>query len=199
MLTYVKDVNEQKRKIDSLYEVYPLLKILDEKSDGILSQNAVFKTLNTDQYLSNDGEGCKGFIFIVNELSNCFKEEDNLNICARALVDSEICVIPCGIAKRYLKQDIKFLRYMYNDLYRKHQIIIRDKESNRHESLEKRLVKLLMSKNSKSIYATHSELAFEIDSTREVVSRSLKKIEKQGFIKMLRGKIQILKDLNELL
>ena len=56
-----------------------------------------------------------------------------------------------------------------------------------------------MSKNSKSIYATHSELAFEIDSTREVVSRSLKKIEKQGFIKMLRGKIQILKDLNELL
>ena len=157
MLTYVKDVNEQKRKIDSLYEVYPLLKILDEKSDGILSQNAVFKTLNMDQYLSNDGEGCMGFIFIVkglikiqrmnaggketnlydlkegqlcNELSNCFKEEDNLNICARALVDSEICVIPCGIAKRYLKQDIKFLRYMYNDLYRKHQIIIRDKESN---------------------------------------------------------------------
>ena len=226
MLTYVKDVNEQKRKIDSLYEVYPLLKILDEKSDGILSQNAVFKTLNMDQYLSNDGEGCMGFIFIVkglikiqrmnaggketnlydlkegqlcNELSNCFKEEDNLNICARALVDSEICVIPCGIAKRYLKQDIKFLRYMYNDRYRKHQIIIRDKESNRHESLEKRLVKLLMSKNSKSIYATHSELAFEIDSTREVISRSLKKIEKQGFIKMLRGKIQILKDLNELL
>ena len=226
MLTYVKDVNEQKRKIDSLYEVYPLLKILDEKSDGILSQNAVFKTLNMDQYLSNDGEGCMGFIFIVkglikiqrmnaggketnlydlkegqlcNELSNCFKEEDNLNICARALIDSEICVIPCGIAKKYLQQDIKFLIYMYNDLYRKDQIIIRDKESNRHESLEKRLVKLLMSKNSKSIYATHSELAFEIDSTREVISRSLKKIEKQGFIKMLRGKIQILKDLNELL
>ena len=143
MLTYVKDVNEQKRKIDSLYEVYPLLKILDEKSDGILSQNAVFKTLNTDQYLSNDGEGCRGFIFIVkglikiqrmnaggketnlydlkegqlcNELSNCFKEEDNLNICARALVDSEICVIPCGIAKRYLKQDIKFLRYKFSNM-----------------------------------------------------------------------------------
>ena len=29
MLTYVKDVNEEKRKIDFLYEVYPLLKILD--------------------------------------------------------------------------------------------------------------------------------------------------------------------------
>ena len=51
MLTYVKDVNEEKRKIDFLYEVYPLLKILDEKSDGVLSQNAIFKTLNMDQYL----------------------------------------------------------------------------------------------------------------------------------------------------
>ena len=52
MLTYVKDVNEEKRKIDFLYEVYPLLKILDEKSDGILSQNAIFKTLMKKQSLS---------------------------------------------------------------------------------------------------------------------------------------------------
>ena len=73
MLTYVKDVNEEKRKIDFLYEVYPLLKILDEKSDGILSQNAIFKTLNMDQYLSNDGEGCMGFIFILKGLIK-FKE-----------------------------------------------------------------------------------------------------------------------------
>lgn len=226
MLTYIKDIREEKERINSLYEVYPLLKVLDENNNGILSQSAVFRTLNTNQYMSNDGERCKGFIFIVkgiikiqrmnaggketnlydlkagqlcSELSNCFKEEDNLNICARALVDSEICIIPCGIVRKYLKQDINFLRYMYNDLYRKHQIIVRDKESNRHESLEKRLVKLLISKNTKSIYVTHSELAFEIDSTREVVSRGLKKIEKQGFINMSRGKIQIVKDLKELL
>lgn len=226
MLTYVKDINEQKKKIDYLYEVYPLLKKIDKENNGIVSEKAVFRTLNADQYLSNDGERCMGFIFIVkgivkiqrmnangketnlynlkqgqlcNELSNCFKEEDNLNIHARALVDSEICIIPCGIAKKYLKQDINFLMYMYNDLYKKHQIVVKDKESIKHESLEKRLVKMLLSKNTKSIYATHSELAFEIDSTREVVSRTLKKIENKGFIKMFRGKIQILKDLNGLL
>lgn len=226
MLTYVKDINEQKKKIDYLYEVYPLLKKIDKENNGIVSEKAVLRTLNADQYLSNDGERCMGFIFIVkgivkiqrmnangketnlynlkqgqlcNELSNCFKEEDNLNIHARALVDSEICIIPCGIAKKYLKQDINFLMYMYNDLYKKHQIVVKDKESIKHESLEKRLVKMLLSKNTKSIYATHSELAFEIDSTREVVSRTLKKIENKGFIKMFRGKIQILKDLNGLL
>ena len=72
MLTYVKDVNEQKRKIDSLYEVYPLLKILDEKSDGILSQNAVFKTLNTDFGIKENiirnfkKRGCKITVFPMN-------------------------------------------------------------------------------------------------------------------------------------
>lgn len=226
MITYVKDLNKQKKNLEDLYNVYPLLKIIDEYSDGIVARSAVFKTLQTDQYLATDSERCPGFIFIIkgnikiqrlnetgketnlynlgkgqlcNEISNCFKGNDNLNICARAIQDSEICVIPCGIAKKYLKQDKEFLRYMYNDLYRKHQLIIKNKESIKHEPLEKRLIKLLISKNTKNVYATHNELAFEIDSTREVVSRRLKSFEKRGYIKMLRGKIQILRDLNEIL
>lgn len=226
MLTYVKDSNKLKKNVEDLYEVYPLLKSIDEYSQGRVARSAVFRTLETDQYLSTDGEKCPGFIFIIkgnlkiqrmnetgketnlydlgkgqlcNEISNCFKGDDNLNICARAIQDSEICIIPCGIAKRYLKEDKEFLRYMYNDLYRKHQLIIKNKESIKHEPLEKRLVKLLISKKARNIYATHSELAFEIDSTREVVSRRLKNFEKKGYIKMLRGKIQILKNLEEIL
>ena len=226
MITYIKDVNDIQKRIDSLYEAYPLLKSIDEESQGIIANSAIFKKLQINTNLSNDGDGCMGFIFVIsgnikiqrmnaggketnlynlskgqlcNELSNCFKEDDNLNICAKAMQESEICIIPCGIAKRYLKQDKEFLRYMYNDLYRKHQIIIKNKESIRHEPLEMRLIKMLLSKKTKVIYATHSELAFEIDSTREVVSRKLKKIEKEGYIKMHRGKIQIIKDLNELI
>jgi CRP/FNR family transcriptional regulator len=88
---------------------------------------------------------------------------------------------------------------MYNDLYRKHQLIIKNKEAIKHEPVETRLIKLLISKNTSNIYATHSELAFEIDSTREVVSRRLKNFEKRGYIKILRGKIQILKNLEEIL
>jgi len=60
-------------------------------------------------------------------------------------------------------------------------------------------IKLLISKNSKIIYATHNELAFEVDSAREVVSRNLKRIEKRGYIELERGKILILKDLKEIL
>ncbi|AVK47014.1 hypothetical protein AXY43_02705 [Clostridium sp. MF28] len=44
-----------------------------------------------------------------------------------------------------------------------------------------------------------SELAFEVDSVREVISRNLKSIEKRGYIKIKRGRIIVLKDLNEML
>lgn len=44
-----------------------------------------------------------------------------------------------------------------------------------------------------------SELAFEVDSVRKVISRNLKSIEKRGYIKIKRGRIIVLKDLNEML
>ena len=84
-------------------------------------------------------------------------------------------------------------------MYRKFNTVIENKEDMIHESLESRLIKLLMSKNSKIIHATHSELAFEVDSAHSVVSRNLKGIEKRGYTKLKRGKILILKNLKETL
>lgn len=94
--------------------------------------------------------------------------------------------------------DDEFLLYIYEDLYGKFSAVLENKENMIHESLETRLIKLLISKNSKIIYATHSELAFEVDSVREVISRNLKSIEKRGYIKLERGRIIVLKDLNEI-
>ena len=88
---------------------------------------------------------------------------------------------------------------MYKDLYGKFNSVIENKEEMIHESLESRLLNFLINKNSKIIYTTHSQLAFEVDSVREVVSRKLKSIEKRGYIKLERGKIIILKDLKEIL
>ena len=99
---------------------------------------------------------------------------ESLNIAGKAIQDSKICIIPFDIVEKYFIQDNDFLLYMYKDLYSKFNTVIENKEEMIHESLETRLIKLLISKNSNIIYATHNELAFEIDSVREVVSRRLK-------------------------
>ena len=123
----------------------------------------------------------------------------SLNIIGKAIQDSKICVISFDIVNKYLLQDKLFLQYIYKDLYEKFKLIIYVKEEVRHESLTNRLVKLLIEKNSRNIYVTHNDLAFELDSAREVVSRKLKVLEKEGYLKLSRGKIQVEKDLREIL
>ena len=209
-----------------LYSAYPILRKIDKNSNGIISEKAIFKELIASEYLTTYGTGCTGFLFVLSgdikiqrlnyegeetnlynmgrgqlchEALSCFLRCEPLNIVGRATQDSRICIIPFEIVERYLLNNVEFLKEMYRDLHSKFNLIIGNKEEVKHESLQKRLVKLLISKESKNIYATHAELAFELDSAREVISRKLKELEKEGYLKLTRGKIQIIKDLKELI
>ena len=121
---YGETLNNRIKDIESLYEIYPVLKKLIK----IIRTQVVFGTVYADEYVAGADETCTSVLFVI-----------------------------------------------------------------------KGTIKLLISKNSKIIYATHNELAFEVDSAREVVSRNLKRIEKRGYIELERGKILILKDLKEIL
>jgi CRP/FNR family transcriptional regulator len=219
-------LNSKLKDIEFLYNKYPVLENIDKKNNGTISEHAYFKSLYAGEYVAGAEETCSGILFVLEGIINiqkiningeqtnlynikqgefchealsCISNFESLNIIGKAIQYSEICIIPLDIVKRYIVQDNEFLLYIYEDLYNKFSTVIDNKEKMIHESLETRLIKLLISKNSKIIYATHSELAFEVDSAREVISRSLKSIEKKGYIKLERGKIIILNDLNEIL
>ncbi len=57
--------------------------------------------------------------------------------------------------------------------------------------LIKYLEKSLTPENDNFIYATHKQIAEELGTAREVVSRLLKQLEKEGKVKNYRGKIEI--------
>ncbi|SFD12245.1 Crp/Fnr family transcriptional regulator [Clostridium uliginosum] len=221
-----KILNSKANSIENLYNVYPILKNINEKNNGIITKQGLFKMIYTNEYISSSNETCIGILFVIkgtikiqkinkegeetnlynikqgelcHEALSCLLNFESLNIIGRAIQDSEICIIPMDVIKNYFFQDNKFLSYMYKDLYKKFSFVIENKEERVHESLETRLLKLLINKDSKIIYATHNELAFEIDSAREAISRKLKSIEKRGYIKLERGKIQIIKNLEDLL
>lgn len=215
-------MNENIRK---LYEHYPILKKINEDNNNVINDNIVFKKLYTGELMTpSNEEGCSGIVFVVDgfvkihrvnkdggetnlfdlrngeichEAISCLLNFQSLNILGKAIQDTLICVIPQTVVKKYILSDNEFLKYMYKDLYKKFNTIIDDKEKKIHESVENRLIKYLISKNSRIIYGTHKEIAFEIDSGREVVSRKLKKIEQEGYIKLQRGKIILLKDLKK--
>lgn len=214
------------KNINNLFEAYPILKEIDRNNSGIISEKAILKSLLAEELMSSYGESCVGFLFVISgsikiqrinengeethlynikrgelchEALSCFLRCETLSIVGKAIQDSEICIIPFEVVNKYLLNDIGFMQYIYKDLHKKFNKIISNKEESKYESLEKRLIKLLISKKSNIIYTTHSELAFELDSAREVISRKLKDLEKNGYVKGSRGKIQILKDLNNII
>ncbi|NLK96069.1 MAG: Crp/Fnr family transcriptional regulator [Clostridiales bacterium] len=213
--------------LEALFHVYPVLKRIEKENNGVIGQNGIFKKVYADEFVvSKSEESCSGVLFVIkgnikiqkinafgeetnlyniksgefcHEALSCLSNLDSLNIVGRAIQDSYIFIIPFNIVNKYLIEDKEFLLFMYKDLHKKFNVILKNKENLVHEPLEKRLIKLLISKKSKIIYGTHNDLAFEIDTAREVVSRKLKKIENLGYIKLERGKIIVLKDLKELL
>lgn len=60
------------------------------------------------------------------------------------------------------------------------------------ETLEQRLAKYLLLQPCNPVQATHLDIASEIGSAREVVSRHLKRFESQGLVKLDRGSIELL-------
>jgi CRP/FNR family transcriptional regulator len=60
------------------------------------------------------------------------------------------------------------------------------------ESFETRLRNWLIDRNTENIYTTHEEIANQLGSAREVVSRQLKKWEMTNKVKLYRGKIRII-------
>jgi len=54
------------------------------------------------------------------------------------------------------------------------------------------LAKLLLEEPSKQINRTHQQLAAELGTAREVVSRQLKRFEQRGWVMLGRGHVEIL-------
>lgn len=212
--------------VDTLFKAYPVLEKINKENNNIIINHGIFKTLEAGQYLSSLGVECSGTIFVLkgvvkiqkinlngdetnlyniesgdfcHEALSCVMKCEPLNVVARALTNSEVFIVDMEVTQKYLLNNLDFFKAMYKDMFLKFNNLLSNKENIIHESLDRRLVQFLIKKGESVIYAKHSDLAFEVDSTRETISRKLKALENEGYLKLSRGKIVILKSLKELL
>lgn len=59
------------------------------------------------------------------------------------------------------------------------------------KGMDRRIGEFLLMRPSPVVYATHEEIAAELGTAREVVSRMLKYFEKNGYIELARGKLKV--------
>jgi CRP/FNR family transcriptional regulator len=59
-------------------------------------------------------------------------------------------------------------------------------------SLDARLAKLLLDAGTDSVQRTHQQIADELGTAREVVSRQIKRLEQKGWVVLGRGQVDLL-------
>lgn len=151
--------------------------------------------------LGNDGKEIT--LYRLHPSDNCFNTilcaltDSNDNSFAEVEENSIVGIIPMDLFKKYIINNNYFLKYIFKNLYNKFENVVEGLEQVTFDSIEARIMKYFKDKikgdnKNPIIYTTHEKLAYDIGSSREVVSRKLKELEKKKVIEMSRGKIKVL-------
>jgi CRP/FNR family transcriptional regulator len=139
-------------------------------------------------YRINKGESC--ILTISSILSN-------LTYPARAVVeeDVEALIVPSDIFKELVNKDESWRNFTFGLMNTRFANVITVVEEVAFRRMDERILEFLVQNfesKGNELNITHQEIAYELGTYREVVSRILKDFEKAGLIVLARNKINIL-------
>jgi len=110
--------------------------------------------------------------------------------------DAEIVILPAEKMIEIAKSYPQWNEFIYDLFNLKFEELLNVIEILTFSTKEKRLVEYLkkesLVKESKILHTTHQHIAYDLGSSREVISRLLKKLENDGILKLKQGLIQLL-------
>jgi CRP/FNR family transcriptional regulator len=139
-------------------------------------------------YYIKPGETC-----IMSFLAGIHEDTSKLRLVAEE--DSEILMLPIAKASEWIKIYPEWAGFIFHLYHKRFEELLDVINAVAFQKLDDRIVTLL--KRKASIYKsnafgiTHQQLAEELGTTREVVSRLLKQMEKQQLITLSRNKITL--------
>lgn len=113
---------------------------------------------------------------------------------AEAVVDedTEVLVLPLANVERLMDEAPSFRRVVLQSYGQRLQTLMRVVEEVAFQRVDQRLAERLLQRQREGVVdATHHDLAVELGTAREVVSRLLKAFEHQGLVKLARGQVAL--------
>lgn len=117
------------------------------------------------------------------------------NVRAVAEEDTELLLLPIQIIDEWTTKYPSFKSFILKTYQKRFEELLNTIDSIAFHNLDDRLSQLLKQKSEKEgseLKTTHQELANQLNSSREVISRLLKQMERKGKIRMGRNKITLL-------
>jgi len=117
------------------------------------------------------------------------------NVRAVAEEDTELLLLPIQIIDEWTTKYPSFKTFILKTYQHRFEELLNTIDGIAFHNLDDRLSQLLKQKSEKEgseLKTTHQELANQLNSSREVISRLLKQMERKGKIQMGRNKITLL-------
>ncbi|GIL24376.1 MAG: cyclic nucleotide-binding protein [Bacteroidota bacterium] len=110
--------------------------------------------------------------------------------------DADILFIPVDKASEWVKKFPEWSDFIFKLYHKRFEELLTAVNAIAFQKLDARLLQLLRQKadlyKSKDVSITHQQLADELGTAREAVSRVIKQMENEGLVKLARNKISLM-------
>ena len=161
-----------------------------------------FVLKGTIRVIRQHEDGQELFIYYIKEGQSCaislstMMMDKTSNIKAIAEEDVELIGIPSATARRWYETYPSWRWFVLSTMDFRYDEILNTLDSVAFKKIDERLIAYLQSKSDNlqrpMLHITHQEIANELSTSREVISRLLKQLEQKGMLKLYRSKVEIL-------
>ena len=139
-------------------------------------------------YYLTAGQSCAA------SLTACLADKTS-NIKAVAEEETELIAIPALQALQWFDKYSDWRTFVLNTLNYRFEELLKAVDTLAFSNMDERVLHFLHTKaqvlNSHTLYITHQEIATGLSTSREVISRLLKKLENEGKLSLYRNKIEL--------
>jgi len=206
--------------IDQWFALFPELLELDKEHQDLLKRVVLFKQLAQGEVAYEPGWECSNFLMCLSGQTRVYRSsESGREILLYRVSSGQTCVlttsclmadstfpaesiaeqdtllaaIPINTFNDLMGQSTKFRKFVHNNYGELLSDLILLVNEVAFSRVDIRLARyLLKMAENNTVTSTHQQLALDMGSVREVISRHLNEWERHGWIKNQRGKIQLL-------
>jgi CRP/FNR family transcriptional regulator len=138
-------------------------------------------------YYLEPGEACALSIL-------CAAQQEKSEIMAKAVKDSTLMLVPVEQTEMWMNEYKSWYRFVVGTYRSRFEELLQTLDSIAFKSLDERLLFYLkrhLDISGPRIELSHQQIAEELNSSREVISRLLKKLEQRGLVTLHRNVIEI--------
>jgi CRP/FNR family transcriptional regulator len=115
--------------------------------------------------------------------------------CAQVEQDAEVALIPASVFDSWLAQSPAWRQFIFDAMSRRLLSLMDTLDDVAFRRMDTRVAQLLLERSQRGdsrVRMTHQEMADELGSSREVVSRILEDLQARGQIRLSRGLVEII-------